>query len=529
MRKFSTLIALAVVFSILLAGCGPSATPTVQPPAPTAKPAVSPTDTPVPAATGPKKGGKLVMSFGEADMDTLDPVVTFENSAVWTVLLMYDQLFRVTEDGQAIEPDAVDQYDISADGLTYTFHLRDGLTFSDGTAVTADDAAFSMERMLQSDNWGWLFAPGITVQATGNSEFQMVLPTVSASFLNNLAGFWSSIVPKKLVEQQGDAFWEKPVGSGPFELVQWSKGESVLLQRNPYYWEEGKPYLDEIEIQVITDDETRMLKFKAGELDIALNVPPTQVQDIDQLADAEVRLDTIFNIKDIRVNGSHKPLDDINVRQALEYATDKQSIIDAVLFGYGEIATTHWPKVLYMANRPEPYPYSIEAAKQALAKSSVPNGFDITLTYTAGSTTDAQIATILQQQWAQIGVNVKLEALEPGILRERRYSAQLDLVVHYMTSDVIDPTELAPTCSITERETTLCNQDFETLFNQAETMLDPAQRAAAYDQLVKISDDWAMCIPLYHYPARSAVWGYVKDFQVLPTANFWLWNVWLDK
>jgi peptide/nickel transport system substrate-binding protein len=470
------------------------------------------------------------MTLDTQDISTLDPVLPSDNSSIWTILNLYDQLFRVAKDGQSVEPDAVERYAVSADGLVYTFILRNGLTFSDGAPVTVDDVVFSLQRMLASENWGWLFPQDAAVAAVDNQTFQIKLTQPNAPLINNLAGFWSSIVPRQSVEAQGEAFWDKPVGSGPFRVKEWVRGSHITLERNPHYWGAAS-YLDEVELQLVTDDDTRMLKFQAGELDVATNVPFNQIAAIDALDGASVQTAPLMSVDFIIINASRPPLDDINVRLALNYTTNQRAIVDAVLFGFGERAIMNWPKMMFWDEQLQGYPYNPELAREYLAKSSVPNGFEITYAYRGDSIPDAQIGVLLQEQWSQIGIDVQLEPMEGTILRQRLFTSDFDLAKAFNSSDVIDPSQHSANylCRLTKPVMGVCHEGIDQLYAASETMMVTEEREAAFHGIMQMANEWAIYIPLYHAPARTAMWDRVHGFQVLPTGNFRLWEVWVER
>jgi peptide/nickel transport system substrate-binding protein len=477
----------------------------------------------------PESGGRLVMTLDTKDISTLDPVVPGDNSAIWTILNLYDQLFRVAKDAQSVEPDAVERYEVSTDGLIYSFVLRDGLTFSDGTPVTMDDVIFSLQRMLASEHWGWLFPEDAVIQAGDADSFQIRLSQPNAALINNLAGFWSSIVPRKSVETMGETFWEKPIGSGPFRVKEWIRGSHIALERNPYFW--GEPaYLDEVELLLVTDDNIRMLKFQAGELDVATNVPFNQVAGIDALDGASVQIAPLLSVDFIIMNASRPPLDNVNVRMALNHATDKRAIIEAVLFGFGEPATMNWPKMMFWDGQLSGYPYNLDLAREYLRKSSVPDGFEITYAYRGDSIPDAQIGVLLQEQWGQLGIDVQLEPMEATILRERLFNNDFELVKAFNSSDVIDPSQPTSSflCRMTQPVMGVCREDIEKLYTESETMLVTDEREEAFHQMMRMAQEWAIFIPVYYAPARTAISDRVHGFQVLPTGNFRLWEVWVE-
>lgn len=531
LRKISTV---SLILLTLAVACQGQATPLPRATATTDAPPPERTVTAVPQPTGPNIGGRLTMTLEFSDITTLDPVVPDDNSSIWTILNVYDQVFRVSRDGTTLEPDAVSGYSVSPDGLEYLFDLRDGLTFSDGAPVTVDDVVFSLERMLASENWGFLFPEGeVTVEPAGDKSFKLVLQSPYAPLVNNLAGFWSSIVPKALVEAQGEAFWETPVGSGPFMVSEWVKGDHITLARNPHYWEAGKPYLDEVELRPGSDDNTRVLRFQAGQLDVLLGVPYNQIKLLDETDGASAGVSPLMGALRLYPNLAQPPLDDLNVRLALAYAIDRQAIIEAVLFGYGEPATTALIKIPGWWNDQLPgFPYDLEKAKEFMAKSSVPDGFELTTTYTAGSTTDEQIAVLLQQQWALIGVDLVLQPVDIAVLTEQFGAGQLQLNQSFWSSsDVIDPAETSAffSCRRTQPRQGFCDERINGLYLSSGTIMDPAERKAVFFEIQELGNDNVYWIPMLYVPSRWAKWDYVKDFELLPTGNFRLWEVWLDK
>jgi peptide/nickel transport system substrate-binding protein len=527
MRKsklFPILIIIAV-FS-LLAGCAPKANPTTGS---TIKPTENTGST---APLSPKIGGKLVATLDNADPTTLNPFLAVENVGIWTGLELYDQYFRLSQDGKSIENDAVESYEISSDNLIYTFHFRKNLTFSDGTPVTMDDILFSSQQMLSSPAWGFLFPTDISVKSLDNYTIMYTFTSPNAPFINNLALWVSSIVPKKLIETQGDAFWQNPIGSGPFMLKDWKHGEHITIVRNPYYWDQPKPYLDEIVFEQLQDDNTRILKFQAHELDVAQPIPYSQLTTIDSIEGAHSKISQFWATNIVFINTAVKPLDDVNVRMALNYAIDRQAIIDTVLFGHGDVATTIWPKgLLYWDNDLKGYPFDLDTAKQYMAKSSVPQGFDLHFTTVAGRAQDNQVATLLKDQWAKIGVNLIIEPTDGTLANDKMNTGDYAIYMSYWSNDVLDPSEYnyLVLCGHTQTSAGICDQSIDSLAADADKMTDSSQREAAYHKLFQMANDLAIYAPLYYYPTTFAVWDYVQNINPTPTGNVRYWEVWLNK
>ena len=198
------------------------------------------------------------------DALTLDPIASSDNPSIWTELLVYDQLVRPSKDGTKLDPDLAESWSVSPDGLEYTFTLRDA-KFANGDPVTAEDVVFSLQRAAgEKSDWARFFKPVTKYTVVDAKAIKMGLDKPFTPMLNNLALFSASILPKKAVEAQGDDFFKKPFGSGPFMVKAWNKGQDIDLVRNPHYWQKGKPAVDEADIEIINDDNARVLTAGDG-------------------------------------------------------------------------------------------------------------------------------------------------------------------------------------------------------------------------------------------------------------------------
>ena len=212
-----------------------------------------------------------------ADALSTDPIASSDNPSIWTQLLLFDQLVRPSRDGTRLEPGIAESWKVSADGKEYEFKLRANAKYSNGDPVTAQDVEFSLRRAAgEKSQWGRFFRPITEYRVVDARTIVMRLDTPFTPMLNNLAMFSASILPAKLVESQGAAFFDKPVGSGPFILTQWARGQKQTMVKNPHYWESGKPRLDGVTIEILPEDNSRVLKLKAGELDAIIGIPLTR-------------------------------------------------------------------------------------------------------------------------------------------------------------------------------------------------------------------------------------------------------------
>ena len=267
----------------------------------------------------PVMGGSVSMSLADDDVASFDPIVPFDNMSIWTMLLIYDQLIRVGPDGLSLEGGAAETWDVSDDNLTYTFHLRK-TNFHDGTPFTSADAEFCINRVIQPDDSGWafLFSAVDTVKATDESTLVITLKQAWAPFEADLALYGASIFPKAAYEAQGEDLWQHPIGTGPFMFDSWDKGSQMVLKKNPTYWDEGKPYLDEVVFKVLTDSNARLLQLQGGELDIATDVPFNQIEPLSANPDFNLVPDAVAKIVYMGFNLKREFAQDKNLRRTPE-------------------------------------------------------------------------------------------------------------------------------------------------------------------------------------------------------------------
>src|SRR5215207_7391760 len=279
----------------------------------------------------PVMGGTVSMSLADSDATSFDPPVPVDNMSIWTMLLFYDQLVRVNAEGTAVEPGLAESWSGNEEATQFTFNLRNA-TFHDGSPVTASDVAFSILRAkdMEGGAWNFILSAIESIDAPDDKTAIINLSKPWAPLEADLAMFSASIIPQALVEEQGEDFFQNPVGSGAFKFVSWEKDQEIVLEKNPDYWDTGKPYLDGVTFKVLPESNARMLQFQGGELDIATSVPFNQLESLQSNPDVTVVLDAVARFDYISLNTLRAPLDDVKVRQAINYAVDKQSIIDNV-------------------------------------------------------------------------------------------------------------------------------------------------------------------------------------------------------
>ncbi len=255
------------------------------------------------AASAAARGGRLIYARS-ADSLELDPVFNDANVDIWVMNSIYETLLSPTADGLGLQPGLATKWEWSDAGKTLTLTLREGVKFSNGLAMTAGDVKWSLDRARDPKNGAWngMIKSIDEVVVAGPGSVVLKLKTPDPTLLAALATFNTGILPGALVDAapgadakaKALAFGEKPIGTGPFVLSDWRRGQRMLLVRNPHYWRQGDdgktlPYLDEVEFQIIPDDATRILKLKAGEIHGAEFIPYARVAELQ--ADANLRME----------------------------------------------------------------------------------------------------------------------------------------------------------------------------------------------------------------------------------------------
>ena len=467
-----------------------------------------------------------VLTVGrQEDSNNLDPVKAVENVNLWVFASMFDVLIRVDATGTKLEPGLAESWTVSDDQLTYTLKLRDA-KFSDGSPITAEDAAWNLLRIRdhKESAWGSSYAVIKDAKAADDKTLVITLTQPTAPFLAWLAMPSLGIVQKKQVEANEASLNENPVSSGAFVLKEWRKGERLTLEKNPNYWQADQVSLDAVQWVSVPDDNTRMLNVQAGELDCAIFVPFSQIASLKQDANLNVMLDPSSREDHIIVNSAHGDLAKVEVRQALDMAIDKQALVDTITFGAGTVSNSIIPKGGLYHNPDNPtHPHDPEAAKKLLEKAGVK---DLTLNYVvqAGDEVNEQTAVLVQQQLAAIGVTVNINKVDASQFVTTLIDGNYDLGEVYWTNDIIDPDEKITFAlghdSNNNFWTNYKNDEVKDLVAQARVETDPAKRQQMYYDLQRIARNEVSLIDLYYSPFRNVCGKKVSGFVQYPLGLF---------
>ena len=474
------------------------------------------------AATMNKSGGKLLKMARNAEPTS--PFVGWsseDNATLFVLINLYDSLLKTSKDGQSVEPALATKWETSADGLTWTFTLREA-KFSDGTVMTAKDVKASVDacRMGAKTQWKETYKAIKDTVAVDDKTFRVVLAQPHAPLLAELAMWTAAVMPADFavaVDKDGtDA--SKTRGTGAYLCEGWKKGDPIILKKNPYHWKPNNGP-DEVRIEYIADDNSRLLKLQGGEVDVIDFVPLSQLASLGMQPNIQAKAFTIQQLSTLGMNVTKAPLDDKKVRQALNYALDKESILKTVYFGQAQFQNSPIPPGTFWDKTLPGYPFNLDKAKALMADSSGAKGFTLELSLPSGSSVSQQIATIAKDQWAKIGVTVNIQNLETSVLRQNRKDSKLMMSPGGWTNDMNDPTEV---CNYIMRGGELPFAGY-TFYNNpmlndkitaADLEQDPKKREVLYSEVQKIYLDDAPQVFISYPPATAAWQKYVEGFSI---------------
>jgi peptide/nickel transport system substrate-binding protein len=474
------------------------------------------------------RGGTLTM----ATQNDASSLVPWDSSGSMepAQMLIYDQLVEQLPGYKDPQPGLAQSWDISPDSLAFTFHLRDA-RFSNGDPVTAEDVKFSLDRMIDPKvdvNWAFLMGNIKNFVLVDSKTIQMNMTSVDASVIWTLTMPGGSIYSKKVFNALGEkGFAKAPVGSGAFMVKSWTIGQSFDVVRNPNYWRTGQPYLDGVNVVVVSNANARTLKVLSGEADVAVAIPFNQVAQVKAANNLMVVVLPKMVGWNVILNNTVKPFDEQVVREALNYAAPKQQINVSVLAGLGTISNSMIAQNgVFWDPTVAPIPYDLAKAKQLLSQSSVPKGFSFELIIGNSSVQSEQAAEILQQAWAQIGVTMTITKLDGGVFYDRlmklNYQANMNGPGD-ISSDSPDDNEYAEiffdySDAWKSWFSGYKSAQASSLVKAANATVDVTKRRQLYSQLQKLEMHDTPWVPLLNAPEVDAVSNKVMGWNAVVTS-----------
>ncbi|MEO6526384.1 MAG: ABC transporter substrate-binding protein [Gemmatimonadaceae bacterium] len=473
----------------------------------------------------------LVDSRDNYDPRSLDPALSTDVPTGRAVGYLFDGLTRFTPDARVI-PALATSWDVSPDGLTYTFHLRRGVTFTDGTPFMARQVVVSWQRVLDPKvrgGRGWPLYPikgakeyadakaksigGLS--APNDSTVVVVLKEPFAIFPKLLAMPVASIAPDDIPP----GFGEHPVGTGPWKLVEWKHDDYLLFAPNTSYWG-GAPRADSLKARIIAEPSTSVAEFQSGNVDV-LQIPQGEIPEWQEDTERRKLLASTPSLQlvYVAINTTRGPLADVRVRQALNYAVDRRVIVRNLIAGRGELAAGVIPHSLPGADKSRlGYGFDTTRARQLLKEAGHPNGIDLEL-WTSTNPIYVRIAETLQAYLQLSGIRVKVVQRESAAAREAARKGKTDLFVKDWYADYPDaenflyPLLHSANKGVGGNVSYYASPPFDSLVTAARREADEGKRVALYTQADQIAFHDAPMIFLWFYSELYAVQPWIRGFE----------------
>ncbi len=478
-------------------------------------------------------GFKSVISFGvNRAADDLDPVTQDANPNLWAYMQIYQQLVRVNAAGDGFVADLATSWKVSADGKIWTFKLRPDAVFSTGEPVTSADVVWTFQRAHDVNGpWQWALEAMQAITAVDAHTVAITLKEPFAPFLSDVSLFSNSIGSVKAFKSAShEEISNHPIGSGPYMLVDWKKGEQLTMRANPHYYTRGLPRTPELRIIYIPDDNTRVIALQSGRVD-GIDYPPfSLLAALRNDPRIDVQLNPSTAVSHVLLNNTRAPLNNVKLRQALSYATDRAGIVKAVLYGNGTAATSFLPITTpFFHKQLKAYTYDLAKAQALLKESGLTAPVNLRAMVQSGNADAQSATTLLRAMWAKIGVNLEIEPLDRAAATQRMRALDYQVYFGGWTNDVPDPSELASYefdyVTSKSYHTGYQSAAMTALIKQGERELDTAKRRQIYYKMQELAIADAPLIWLYYAPYTDALNKNMKGFVQLATGPWIFTNV----
>lgn len=473
-----------------------------------------------------------------AEPKSLDPHVATALNDFRILMNVYDGLVRFHDGTLEVEPALAKSWTISADGLTYTFKLRDDVSFHDGSRFDAEAVKFNFDRMLDETHpyhdtgpfpLAFFFGAVEAVTAVDADTVEFRLTEPYAPFLSNLAYPTGLIVSPAQVRNHGRDYGRHPSGTGPFRFVEWQSNARVVVERNPDYWG-GPPPLEAVVFRPITDANTRVAEMLAGGIDLMVEVPPDSLSVFAKDPGFQVHKQAGPHVWFLILNTREGPFADRRMRQAANYAIDKRALVEDILQGTAEIAAGPTPPAFAWAHNDDlaPYPHDLERAR-ALIAAAGQAGAELTFYITEGGSgmlDPVPMAAAIQANLAEVGLDVRIESYEWNTFLSKvnvGLEGQADMAeMAWMTND---PDTLPYLALRTEASPDAggfnsgyySNPEVDRLLEQARRTTDQAVRADLYRRMQAIVHEDAPWVFIANWKQNAVTAAPVGNFRLQPS------------
>lgn len=455
----------------------------------------------------------------------LDPHITGAVVSWYVLDNIFDRLVRIDPTTLEPVPSLAESYEVSEDGLTYTFVLRDGVTFHNGRALTSADVKYSFERIMNPDvpavAKGY-FSAISAIETPDDKTVKLVYSESFAPLLLALTRLETAIVPQEEVEKTAE--WEvHPIGSGPFKFESFTKDQATVLVKNEAYWEPGLPLLDRVEHRIIPQNETAVANIRTGDI----HASEINIKDFESLSTAEgvnAQLFTSSFWAHLSMNTQVAPFDNVKVRQAIRMGFNRDDIQDAVFYGTGAVSNTLLPEGNPFRAEVEGWGYDPEAAKALLAEAGFADGFSAKMRIISSSPWAVTASQIVQAYLAELNITIEIEQIESTTWFSEVFTNsefEMSMVAHtskvdpdLSMLDILHSGDLG-----TKNYTQFSDPEMDALLDQGRVEIDPEKRKQIYADAQKIFVERSGYVVLNIQDLFFAQRSNVQGFTFVPTGE----------
>ena len=516
------------------------------------------------AFAAPKYGGTLV--FGKSgDASTFDPALASDGETFYATTQVYDNLVQFKYGATDIEPGLAERWEVSKDGLEYTFYLRKGVKFSktkyfkQNSTFTADDVIFSLMRQKDPKHpfhkvgggtweyWNAMDMSNIVKDIVKIDDYtvKFILNKPEAPFIANMAMEFASILSKDYADslvakgKKGDLA-RKPVGTGPFVYIKWIKDDRMIFKANKNYWN-GRPYINTLIMKVITNSSVRAAELKTGAIHIMDFPNPSEVPSLR----ANSRLKTVeqegLNVGYLAFNTEKAPFNIQKVRKAIAMSIDRKALVDAVYGGMGTVAKNPLPPTMWSYNDDiKDHEFNQTRAKELLAEAGYPNGFTADLwampVARPYNPNGRKVAEVMQADLAKVGIKINIVSYDWGTYLQKSKMGEHDMLLLGWTGDNGDPDNFLYTLlSSTAANKPASNRafyrssPFDALIERAKISSDIKERTELYRFAQVVFHQEVPWVPIAHSLVVAPMLKKVNGFKLDPVGKRRFKDVWLSK
>ncbi|MFO7850376.1 MAG: ABC transporter substrate-binding protein [Spirochaetia bacterium] len=425
--------------------------------------------------------------------DTLDPHVTSGTLTFQTINSFYDNLIEPNEEGELV-PALAESYDVSDDYLTYTFHLREGVTFHDGEAFTSEDVEATYERILDPDTASPHEDEFNVISEINTPDEHTVVFELSEPYsplLGSIASGWGAILPKHLIDE-GHDFDSEPVGTGPFVFTEWVRDNQVTMEKNEDYWMDGVPKVDEVVLQIIPEQSVQLQGLLSGQVDITYIVEETDIPRIEDSDDVTLQQGLSSLALVIAINCERDYLDNVKLRQAMNMAIDREEVLDIVFSGGEPIYTFMDYNDPYYVDLSDKYPYDPDKAEEMIGELDIPEDETFTMFLPQNYPLHVKSGELYQEMLEEVGLNIELKMVDWSTWISDVYSdGQFDLTVIGHTGKLDPHGRLANYGQADKTYVNWENEKVAELIKEARKVADFDEREELYTEVLTIMSEEA--------------------------------------